>query len=121
MADWNAEQKTIYDDFKDDGFEITIRTPGEPGDFNADTLQYDGATTPSTDTTFALKKKYKASQIDGKIIQQNDTKLLFPAYGLPEIDTSHEILIDGAVQNVINIEAVDPGNVTLFYEAQIRS
>lgn len=120
-TDWDAEQKMVYDDFKADGFEITVRTPGNPGDFNAETLEYDDATDPTDVITYGLKRSYKTSQIDGKIVQKNDTRLLFPAYGLPDIDTTHEILIDSQVQNVVDLKVIDPGNVRLYYEAQIRS
>ena len=71
--------------------------------------------------TYALKKKYTESMIDGTRITKKDSKLLFPAYGLTEVSAKQKIVIDGVEQNVIDVQAIEPGNVPLIYEAQIRS
>ena len=119
-TDWTAEQLSVYQDLEAEGFEITVRTPGSPGDYDENTRGYWGSTADTDSTTYALKKKYNVSQIDGDVVQQNDSKLLFPAYGLNDVDTNKKILIDGVEQNVVNIGVVDPGNVPLLYEVQVR-
>lgn len=120
-TDWTAEQKAVYEDLKEEGFSITVRVPGSPGTFNEETLAYTGSTANTDYTTYGIKKKYSLNQVDGKIIQRKDTRLIFPAYGLPDITPDHQILIDSVVQNVVNIDPVEPGNVALLYEAQVRS
>jgi len=120
-TDWSAEQKSIYEDFESEGFEIIIRKPGVPEDFDEATMEYATGTDSVDVTTHALKKNYNISQIDGTVIKQTDIRLLFPAYGLGTIDTNNQILIGGVVQNVVNIQPVDPGNIPLLYEAQLRS
>jgi len=117
---WGAEQLSIYNDFVEDGFQVTVRVPGVPGTFNPDTLVYDGATAASDIDTFGLKKQYDIKQIDGTIIQSGDTRLLFPAYGLGSVTTDNVIVIGTTEVSVVSVKIVDPGNVALIYEVQIR-
>jgi hypothetical protein len=119
--DWAAEQLDIYNDFVSEGFSLTVRVEGSPGTWNPDTLVYDGATADTDYSTYGLKKNYNIRQIDGTIIQVNDTKLLIPAYELPALTTAHKILINSIEQNVINVSSVEPGNVALLYILQVRS
>jgi len=120
MEDWEAEAKKVHEEFEEEGFPIVIRVKGSPGVFNPDTLQYDGATADSDYDTFGLKKAYNMHMIDNTIVQQNDTRLLFPALSLPEIGTKAKILVSGEEVNVIKIKKIDPGDVAILYEAQIR-
>ena len=117
---WTSLQATIYKIYKKNGFLTTIRTPGAPGEYDDTIEDYWGATADSDETTYALKDEYKISQIDGDLVRQNDSKLVFPAYGISHVSTTQKILIEGVEQNVISINVVDPGNVPLIYEAQIR-
>ena len=119
-TDWAAEQKGVYEDIKEEGFEITIRVPGVPGAFDEDLMTYADGTDPVDVTTYGLKKKYSINQIDGTIVQQKDTRLIFPSYGLAAFTTNKQILIDSVVQNVVSVVKLDPGNVALIYEVQIR-
>lgn len=118
--DWTAEQKAVYEDFKEEGFEITVRLPGAKAEFVEELMKYWSEGENTDVTTYALKKDYKKSMIDGTRITAKDKRLLFPAYGLPEITPKYQILIDGTKLNVIDLFVVDPGNVPLIYEAQIR-
>jgi len=120
-TDWTAEQKAAYEDFKAEGFQITVRLPAEKSDFVEEHMEYwsDGSDTDYT--TYAIKKKYSKAMIDGTRITSKDQRLLFPAYGLPALTSKYQILIDSEELNVINLDVVDPGNVALIYEAQIRS
>jgi len=119
-TDWTAEQVGLYEDFREEGFPMTVRVPGSPGEYVAEIAGYVGGTDAVDYSTYGIKANYDISQIDGDNIKQNDIKLLFPAYGLPAVTTDNQILIGGVIQNVVNIKVVDPGNVTLLYEAQVR-
>ena len=129
MTDWTAEALSIYEDFKTDGFAITIRVPGSEGEWNPDFLDWLGCEPAIDYTTYGLKKSYSIKDIDGTVIQQGDTRLIFSAYGLdssgdlvdlPDLSTSNKILIDSEEQNIIDLSPVEPGNVVIMYEAQIR-
>jgi hypothetical protein len=120
--DWTAENLSFYNDMFADGFVVTVRTPGSPGVFNSDTLVYVGATDPVDQTTYGIRANYRTGVIDGTIIQQSDSKLIIPAYGLTsEITTDSQLLIDSVVQNIISVKKFNPGNVTIGYEIQVRS
>jgi hypothetical protein len=119
-TDWTDEQISAYNDIKEDGFAITVRVPGSPGVFSPTTLAYVGATANVDYSTYGIKKEFSIKQVDGTIIQQNDVLLIFPAYGLPDVTTDHQILIDSVVQNVVNLNSVEPGNTPVLYKAQIR-
>jgi hypothetical protein len=92
-------------------------------------MEYTGATDDTDYTTYAIKKRFQIKDINGTVVQQNDVLLIFPAYGadstgtlatLPCLTSDNQILIDSVVQNVVNLKAVDPGNVPLMYKALIR-
>ena len=119
-TDWTAEQKGVYEDFKSEGFEVVIQTPATATEFDEGIMDYWSEGDDVNVTTYALKKSYYSNQIDGTVIRQNDTMLVFPAYGLSAIDTTKKILVDSVELNVVNISKVDPGNVALLYTAQIR-
>lgn len=118
---WQNLQQTVYNVLKNQGFAVTVRVDGSEGTWDPVGMEYIDATDDVDHSTFGIKSAYKISEIDGTVIQQNDTRLLFPAYGLPTVTTTNKILISGVVQNVINISPVDPGNIILMYEAQVRS
>lgn len=124
MTDWAGEQKLVYDDIKSEGFEVTVRNPGSPGVFDPDSMEWSGATDPTDTTTYAIRKEYSLKEVDGTIIQRNDSVLVVPAYGLPDDlineGTSYQVLIGSVEQNVIHIGPVAPGNVTLLYNVQVR-
>ena len=119
--DWPQEALDAYNDFKDDGFAIVVRVPGDPGVFNPSTLEYDGATDETDYNTYGIKKEYDIKQIDGTIVQSGDTQLFFPAHGLPDITSDNQVLIDSVVLEVVSMKTIDPGNYPLLYRAQIRS
>lgn len=121
MTDWAAEQKSIYEDFKSEGFALVVRIPGDSGEFVPEFDEYTSETDPQDISTYALKTEYESSQIDGTIVQVNDSLLKVPAYGLPELTPAHEILVGGKAQTVVHIKAVSPGNVPLLYNVQVRS
>lgn len=120
-TDWTAEKLSFYQDLEAEGFAVSVRVPGSPGVFNPDTLLYVGAVAAVDTATYGIRRNYKIKDVDGTIIQQNDSMLIVPAYGLDaEIATSTEILINSVVQNIINVKKFNPGNVTLGYALQVR-
>ena len=118
---WPQEALEVYNDFKEDGFEITIRVLGDRGEFDAGSLSYVGATAATDYTTYGVKKNYDIRQVDGKIVQSGDTMLYFPAYGLPAITSDNQILINSTALEVVSLKTIDPGNYPLIYLAQVRS
>lgn len=129
MTDWISEATGIYNDFKIDGFEITVRIEGSEGVWNPVTMKYDGAVADVDYTTYGIKADYNIRDIDGTVIQQNDVLLIFSSYGtdvtgsfvtLPILNSDNVILIDSDVQEVVSLKKIDPGNVVLMYEVQLR-
>ena len=130
MTDWTVEQRSVYEDIKAEGFEVTVRKPGLPGstgEFDPDTMDCVSVSTPVPPVdyqTYAIRKEYSLKEIDGTIIQRNDSMLVVPAYGLPDdiIDegTTYQVLIESVEQSVIHIGPVSPGNVPLLYNIQVR-
>jgi len=130
MTDWVSEAIGIYNDFKTEGFEITVRIEGSEGVWNPETMAYDDAAEAVDYTTYGIKADYNTHDIDGTVIQQNDAQLIFAAYGLnsdgafivlPALNSDNVILVDSVAQNIVALKKVDPGNVAIMYEAQIRS
>jgi len=128
MTDWATEALSAYENLKEDGFEIQVRVEGSEGVFDPTTMAYTGST-PDTDfTTYAIKKAYSIRDINGTTIQTGDTRLIFAAYGTDAAGTplalsltsDNKILIGSVEQNVVSISPIDPGNVPLLYEAQVR-
>ncbi len=129
MTDWAAEGKGVYEDLKAEGFEITVRVEGPEGEWDDDLKSYFDAGADADYTTYGTKKAYSVRDINGTTVQQDDTRLIFPAYGLdetgtlgplPALATTNKILIGGVEQNVVDLNPVDPGNVPIMYEAQVR-
>lgn len=121
-TDWDAEQLSAYADIEADGFSLTLRRPGSAGSFDPDTMAFIGATDPTDYQTYALRKDYKSSEVDGTIIQRGDSMLIVPAYGLPDvINTSDQIIIGSATSEVVFVNALSPGNVPILFNIQVRS
>lgn len=122
MTDWAAERLSVYEDIKAEGFLITVRLPGSPGEFDPDTMAWVDTTDDVDYQTYSIRKEYSIKEVDGTIIQQGDSMLVVPAYGLPEdLDTTYQVLIGSDVQNVVNIGNVSPGNVPLLFNLQVRN
>jgi hypothetical protein len=124
-TDWPQEAKDAYADFKEDGFEISIRAEGSPGIWNPETFEYDGGTEDVDVSTYALRETFKIGFVDGTRIQSGDSILAFSAYGLPDITTSnignYSIVIGGVAVNIVGIvEKVAPGNVPVLYRIHVR-
>lgn len=130
MTDWTTEQLSSYEDIKAEGFGVTVRKPGLPGstgEFDPDTMDWVGVSTPVPPVdypTYAIRKEYSLKEVDGTIIQRDDSVLVVPAYSLPEDfineGTTYQVLIGGIEQSVVHIGLVAPGNVPLLYNIQVR-
>lgn len=124
-TDWSQEAIEAYADFKEDGFEMSIRAEGSPGVWNPVTFVYDGATDDVDVSTYALRETFKIGYVDGTRVQMGDSILAFSAYGLPDITSSnlsdYSIVIGGTVINIVGIvEKVSPGNVPVLYRIHVR-
>lgn len=119
-TDYIVESKQLYQDLLNDGFTLIVRTQGSVGTWNDETLAYDNPVQPVDITTYGILKQYNSREIDGNMIQLNDQKLIISAFGLPELTTNHQILINNVVQNVINIKKFAPALTTFGYEIQLR-
>lgn len=131
MTDWTAEQLSIYEDIKAEGFEVSLLKPdiptGSPGGFDPNIMDWVGVRTPVQHVdyqTYAIRKEYSLKEVDGTIIQRNDSMLVIPAYGLPDdlinVGTIYKVLIGSVEQSVIHIGPVSPGDVPLLYNIQVR-
>lgn len=117
-TDWTSEQKSIYEDIKSEGFEVTVKSPGAVSEY-VENSRYGIESESSEIDTYALKEMYKSREIDGSAVRQGDSKLVIPAYGL-SIGPTDVIIIDDVEIKIVNIETVEPGNVPLIHEVQIR-
>ena len=80
----------------------------------------DPATTPIEDTTSAVEDGYKADEIDGTMVQQDDRRYWVPASGLSEPRTIDRLTDGSDSLAVISCKRVAPGSVVLLYEVQCR-
>lgn len=117
-TDWTSEQKSIYDDIKSEGFEVTVKSPGAASEY-VENSRYAIEADDTTFDTYALKEMYKSREINGNAVRQGDSKLAIPAYGL-SIGPTDIIVIDDVEIKIVSIETVEPGNVPLLYKVQIR-
>jgi len=119
-TDYVLESKKLYQDLVKDGFEIVVRTQGSIGSWNPATMKYDNAVEPTDITTYGLLKNYNSREIDGNMIQVNDHKLIISSFGLSDLTTNHQILINDVVVNIINIKKFAPALIIIGYELQVR-
>lgn len=129
-TDWLAEQLSIYNDFEEEGFQITVRGIDTAGVFNPATLAYDNAEQGAVYTTYGIKKECNLLEIKNTVVDQHNIKLLFPAYCLdadgnntilPLITPANKIVIAGVEQNVVGVQVVAPSNVFFLFKALIRT
>lgn len=66
----------------------------------------------------AVEEAYKDYEIDGTQIRAGDMRFLASSAVVPT--TSMKIVIDGAEWEIVKINPMRPGEVTLYYEIQAR-
>ncbi|MCE6993057.1 hypothetical protein [Dyadobacter sp. CY323] len=81
-----------------------------------------GTITSDTDTNRSLKAvftEYKSMEIDGSIIVRGDKQVLIADVSEPP--DANDILIDGTDEySIINIGAIQPGDLPILYKLQVR-
>ncbi len=118
-TDWEAEAKDIYDSYKEENFEITIRLEGE-SEWN-ESIGKEVKLTPDVDyKTYALRGKYSMFDVASSDVEVSDSKLFFSGYLLPEITSKHKIIVAGKEVEIINPNPTSTAGYTYAYEAQVR-
>jgi len=81
-----------------------------------------GTSTPANYPIKFVLIAYSEFDRDGTHIQQKDQKALISAQGLTIVPNDDDQLVDssGGVWEIIKIEPLRPGDVTVMYTAQIR-
>lgn len=78
---------------------------------------------PATDTenaAYAVEDGYKADEIDGTMVQQDDRRYWVPASGLSEPRTIDRLTDGSDSLAIISCKRIAPGSVVLLYEVQCR-
>lgn len=118
-TDWVAEAKDIYDSYKEENFEITIRIEGDIG--WDETTGVEVKLTPDIDyKTYALRGEYSMFDIANSDIAAADSKLFFSGYLLPAITNDCKIIASGKTLDVITVKPTATAGYTYAYEAQVR-
>ena len=91
------------------------------GTYDPATLTFSGGT-PVEHDLICVKLDYKKEQIDGKLILQDDIKIIVSTEGLTVITTlNHKIEIDSETWNIVPpIKTLKPTGTTIFYTLQCR-
>lgn len=75
--------------------------------------------TTATFTGYGVKDKYKKDEVDGKNVLNSDIKLIFEFTDtVPKIGDTCTI---GSISyRVMNVTIIDPADITIIYEIQLR-
>ena len=111
----------IHDDFAEmaqemiaeDGRNVLLRSYASTGD------KFNPVRTSSDVTIKAVQSYFKANQIDGKLIQQNDVLFLVAAK-TATINKQQKIIDDGLEYSIIDFKLVKPGSLGILYKLQCR-
>jgi len=92
------------------------------GTYNPATLSFTGGGADIEHNLICVKLDYKKEQIDGKLILQDDIKIIVSTEGLTVIPTlNHKIKIDSEIWNIVPpIKTLRPTGTTIFYTLQCR-
>lgn len=76
----------------------------------------------STSSVICVFVDYRASEIDGSIVQREDRRLLVAGESIAFVPSTDYEVIDGAVVwQVVNVQQVQPGSVEIMYDLQVRA
>jgi len=73
---------------------------------------------PVTITGVGIEKAYKASEIDGTVVHQSDTRILVEASLAPVM--GDWITFNSTMYKIQNVNIICPGDVVIVYECQCR-
>lgn len=69
-----------------------------------------------------VRLDYRVSDIDGNLIRRTDKRILMPAKNLtvaPDMETD-QLVIGSKVYQIKNITTLEPGDVAVLYDMQVR-
>lgn len=89
--------------------------PGDP-----DIVVYADPATDTENAAYAVEDGYKADEIDGTMVQQDDRRYWVPASGLSEPRTIDRLTDGSDSLTIISCKRIAPGAVVLLYEVQCR-
>lgn len=75
---------------------------------------------PTNNPGKAVEVKIKQEHIDGTLIQQGDRMFLVSTQGVPEPALDNTMMVDGVTLQVIAINPLKPGDVTMLWKIQCR-
>lgn len=117
MVDYSGKQTTAQRMIKSYGRRVTLQAPSTGGDFRS-------TTSPGKKkTTTALFTEFETKLIDGVDIKIGDKKCLIDERSLGSNGIEDfEILTekDGTVWKIENINTIQPGDVKIYHEVQVR-
>ncbi|MHC4644043.1 MAG: hypothetical protein ACYTBJ_00980 [Planctomycetota bacterium] len=130
-TDWAAEQLDAYNDIKDEGTAIIVRSKTH-GTYNPVTDAATGGTITNYSTyTLITAFKYTHDQGvqslpgDETAVQKGDRNFLIPAYGLPDMSNpaakqEYELVYGSNVHHIIGIDTIEPGGTAILYRVHAR-
>lgn len=119
MPDYNALAQTAKRLIANNGRDVVL-VRFVAGDYDPETNTFSNASAAET-TIKGVRLNYNRSQIDNEIIKQGDIKMFVEAVGLstpPAVDD--KIKIDSEIWDIKNIKPLQPADVAVFYELQLR-
>ena len=132
-TDWAAEQLGAYNDIKEDGTTVTIRSK-TIGTYNPVTEATSGGGTTEYPTYCLVKDFIDASNDmvmslallhDKTSIKKGDRLLIVPAYGLPDLSNpaikqEFDLVYGGNVHTILSVQSVEPGGTAILFKVQAR-
>ena len=80
---------------------------------------YDPTLTPTNTDIIGGMTAYKINEIKGPI-QNGDKKVLIAALSTPIVNASAKLIDNGQEYEIINVELIAPGEVSILHKVQIR-
>lgn len=132
-TDWAAEQLGAYNDIKEEGTNVIIRSltigvynPVTDATTGGGTVEYPTYTLIK-DFIDSVNDKVMSLALlhDKSSIKKGDRLLIIPAYGLPDLSNpaskqEFDLVYDGNVHRILSVQSVEPGGVAILFKVQAR-
>ena len=132
-TDWPAEQLGAYNDIKEDGTTVTIRSK-TGGTYNPVTDATTGGGTTEYSTYCLVKDFIDATNDkvmslallhDKSSIKKGDRLLIVPAYGLPDLSNpalkeEFDLVYATNVHSILSVKSIEPGGLAILFYVQAR-
>jgi len=130
-TDWAQEQLDAYNDVKEEGAGLTVRSKTH-GTYNPVTDAATGGGTVEYATyTIITAFKYgddagvQALPGDETAVKKGDRNFLVPAYGLPDMGApaakqEYDLVYGGNVHAIIGVDTIEPGGTAILYKIHAR-